>query len=154
MIHGSPLIKNIECNVLVFALLLNLPWEIMQAPLFAGMADAPFTDAVQGCARGTAGDAVIMLLAYWTVSAIAGSRHWILDPSNQQLSLLVIIGVVATTAIESFAIRGYWVHDWTYAPAMPVVPVIGVGITPLIQWTILPLLVAWFVRRQLAYCKR
>lgn len=154
LIHGTTLARNMEFNVVMFALLLNLPWEILQAPLFAGMADAPFADAIQGCARGTAGDAVILLLAYWTVSAIAGSRQWILDPSNGQLTLLVVPGVVVTLAIESLATRGYWVHTWGYARTMPVVPVIEVGITPLIQWGILPLLVAWFVRRQLADCKR
>lgn len=152
MTHRTTVASNTEVNVAVFALLLNLPWEILQAPLFAGMADAPFSYAIQGCARATAGDAVIMLLAYWTVSAVAESRNWILDPSNRQLAVFVFIGVVVTTAIESLATRGYWVRNWSYALAMPVVPGIGVGIVPLIQWTILPLLVVWFVRRQLADC--
>ena len=93
MTHQTTLASNTEFNVVVFALLLNLPWEILQAPLFAGMADAPFSYAIQGCARGTVGDAVIMLLAYWTVSAVAGSRHWILDPSNRQLANGSIVGI-------------------------------------------------------------
>ena len=33
---------------------------------------------------------------------------------------------------------------------MPVIPGIGVGLSPLLQWIILPLLLVWFVRRQLA----
>jgi hypothetical protein len=29
------------------------------------------------------------------------------------------------------------------------VPLVGVGLVPLVEWTVLPLLVVWFVRRQL-----
>lgn len=153
VIHRRRLTRNMELNVAVFALLLNFPWEILQAPLFAGMADGPFIDAIKGCAQGTLGDAVIMLLAYWTVSGVAGSRNWILAPGGRQLSLFMAIGVLITAAIEWLATRGYWVQSWNYSPAMPVVPGIGVGIFPLLQWIILPLLVVWFVRRQLSACE-
>ena len=144
------LTRNIELNIAVFALLLNFPWEILQAPLFAGMADGPFIDAIRGCAQGTLGDAVIMLLAYWTVSGVAASRDWILAPSGRQITLLIAIGIIITMAIEWLATRGYWVQSWSYSPAMPVVPGIGVGLSPLLQWIVLPLLVVWFVRRQLS----
>ena len=152
-IYRCTLTRNIELNLVVFALLLNFPWEILQAPLFVGMADGPFIDAIKGCAQGTLGDAVIMLLAYWTVSVVAGSRNWILAPNGRQLFLFVAIGVLITASIEWLAIRGYWVQNWNYSQAMPVVPGIEVGISPLLQWIILPLLVIWFVRRQLFTCK-
>lgn len=154
VIHRRSLTRNMELNVVVFALLLNFPWEIAQSRLFAGMADRPFINAIQGCAQAALGDAVIMLLAYWTVAGIAGSRYWILAPSGRRLFLFLAIGVFTAAAIESLATRGYWVQSWTYSPAMPVVPVIGVGIVPLLQWIIVPLLVVWFVRRQLSACKR
>ena len=67
-----------EWNVAIFALLLNFPWEVLQAPLFAGMAEAPFFEAIKGCSQGT-----------------------------------------------------------------------NIGVTPLLQWVVLPLLVIWFVRRQI-----
>lgn len=147
--HSRTFTRNFEFNVAVFALLLNFPWEILQAPLFIGMADGPFVDAIKGCSQGTLGDAVIMLSAYWMVSGIARSRDWIFAPSGKQLTLFVAIGVLITAVIEWLATRGYWVQSWTYSPAMPVVPGIGVGISPLLQWIILPLLLVWFVRRQL-----
>ena len=151
-IHRRTLIRNMELNVAVFALLLNFPWEIMQAPLFAGLADSSFIDAIKGCSQATLGDALIMLLAYWTVSGVAGSRHWILAPSSRQLSLFLAIGVLITVAIEWLATRGYWIQSWTYSQAMPIVPGVGIGLSPLLQWIFLPLLVIWFVRRQLSTC--
>ena len=32
---------------------------------------------------------------------------------------------------------------------MPIVPVVGIGLTPLLQWLLIPPLAIWFVRRQL-----
>ena len=53
-----------EFNLVVFALLLNFPWEVLQAPLFEGMAAAPHSSVISACLQATLGDAVIMLLAH------------------------------------------------------------------------------------------
>jgi hypothetical protein len=39
---------------------------------------------------------------------------------------------------------------WSYAPAMPTLPILGTGVVPLLQLIVLPPLTIWFVRRQLA----
>lgn len=139
-----------EFNVAVFALLLNYPWEFSQVPLFAGMADAPHWDAIRICAIATLGDIVIMLIAYWLVAVIARSRFWIATPTAAQLMMFVAVGVAITVLIELLALRGWWFSSWDYSPLMPVIPGIGVGLSPLAQWVVLPLLTVWFVRRQLA----
>lgn len=142
--------KTPEANIAIFALLLNFPWEVLQAPLYAGMAEASHAQATLACLRATFGDVVIMLLAYAAVAACARSRHWILAPRRWQLVLFVMIGVSVTAAIEWLATRGHWVTSWTYLPAMPLLPGTGIGLVPLAQWLVLPLLTVWFVRRQLA----
>ena len=139
-----------EFNVAVFALLLNYPWEFSQVPLFAGMADAPHWDAIRICAIATLGDIVIMLIAYWLVAVIARSRFWFAAPTAAQLMMFVAVGVAITVLIEHLALRGWWFGSWDYSPLMPVIPGIGVGLSPLAQWVVLPLLTVWFVRRQLA----
>ena len=58
------LLDQPETNILIFALLLNYPWEFLQVPFFEGMAVASHWDAVKVCTRATFGDAVIMLFAY------------------------------------------------------------------------------------------
>ena len=55
-----------------------------------------------------------------------------------------------TAGIEWLATRGHWVQSWNYLPAMPLVPGTGIGLAPLLQWVLLPLMTVWFVRRQLA----
>lgn len=140
-----------EFNVAAFALLLNFAWEILQAPLFVGMAEMPHAQVTKACLQATVGDAVIMLLAYGVVSVIVRSRNWILASKGWQLSLFVAIGVSITAGIEWLATRGYWVANWNYLPTMPLVPGTDIGLVPLLQWIVLPLLTVWFVRRQLPH---
>ena len=139
-----------EFNVAAFALLLNFAWEILQAPLFVGMAEMPHAQVTKACLQATVGDAVIMLLAYGVVSVVVRSRSWILASKGWQLSLFVAIGVSITAGIEWLATRGYWMASWNYLPTMPLVPGTDIGLVPLLQWIVLPLLTVWFVRRQLA----
>ena len=71
-------------------------------------------------------------------------------PTATYLTIFVAVGVAITTLIEWLALRGLWLGGWEYSSLMPVIPGIGVGLSPLAQWLVLPLLTAWFVRRQLA----
>ena len=140
-----------EFNVVAFALLLNFAWEILQAPLYAGMADMPHAQVTKACLQATFGDAVIMLLSFGGVAVAARSRHWIVAAKGWQFALFIGVGVSITAAIEWLATHGYWVGNWNYLPTMPLVPGTGIGLAPLLQWVVLPLLTVWFVRRQLGH---
>lgn len=138
-----------EFSVVVFAFLLNFPWEFLQTPLFQRMVDAPHWEAVKICSTAALGDAVIMLAAYWVVAIVRGARDWIVNPTRATVASFCGLGVMVTIGIERLAVSGRWVQAWTYSDAMPLVPGIGVGASPLVQWLVLPPLVVWFVRRQL-----
>ena len=138
-----------EFNVALFALLLNYPWELIQAPLFEGMATAPHWEAVQGCTRAAFGDAVIALAAYWAVAVAYASRNWIARPTTRQVLAYMTVGLLITVAIEWLALRGLWLTAWAYSPAMPVMPGLGIGLVPVLQWLVLPLTVVVMVGRQL-----
>lgn len=138
-----------EFNVALFAFLLNLPWELWQAPLFEGMAAAPHWDAVKACSRAALGDAVIALVAYAAVALVLRNRAWVASPSTPGALGFMACGLAITALIERLAVEGVWIQGWSYSPLMPVVPGIGVGLSPLVQWLVLPPAVAWLVRRQL-----
>lgn len=138
-----------EFNFLLFAALLNLPWEFMQAPLYAGMANARHWDAILVCTRATLGDGLIMLAAYWAAAMAARDRYWFADWQWPELGLFVATGVLITLVLEHLATRSTvpaW--GWRYSEFMPVVPLVGVGLSPLAQWVLLPPLALWLVRRQ------
>ena len=140
-----------EFNLAVFALLLNFPWEVLQAPLFEGMAAAPHSAAIGACVQATLGDVVIMLLAHASVVAVTRRRRWVLAPSQGEVAGFLAVGVAITAMIEWLATRGHWVQTWAYSSAMPVIPGTSLGLSPLLQWVIVPLTVLWFVRRQSAH---
>lgn len=140
-----------EFSVFLFALLLNYPWELIQAPLFEGMAVAPHWEAVKVCTRATFGDGIIMLIAFWAVAFAVRSRRWLLNPRAWEVAAFIAAGVLITIVIEHFATRSShpsW--GWAYSSLMPTLPVLGTGLTPLLQWIMLPGLVLWLSRRQFA----
>lgn len=140
-----------EFNVFAFAFLLNYPWELMQVPLYQSMPEAAHWDAIKVCTRATLGDGIIMLLAYWGAALLVRDRWWVARPGLAPVLALIAIGVGITVLLERLAIvsnNPNW--GWRYAEAMPMVPVLEIGLTPLLQWVILPLLLVWFVKRQLA----
>ena len=143
-----------EFNVFIFAFLLNYPWELMQVPLYEGMPEAAHWDAIKDCTRATLGDGIIMLVAYWGASLLVRDRSWIAWPRWTPILTMIGIGVAITVVLERLAIvsdNPSW--GWRYAEAMPIVPGIGIGLTPFLQWVILPLLLVWFVKRQIAGSK-
>ena len=99
------------------------------------------------CTRAAVGDAVISLIAFWLVSATWRTRGWITEPSRNQKVAFIAVGLILAIALEVLATR---VSDrWDYAGTMPMVPVIGIGLLPILQWMVLPPFVLWLVRRQL-----
>ena len=135
-----------EFNIVIFALLLNFPWEFLQVPFFEGMATAEHWQGVKSCTQATIGDAVIMLVAFWCVAAFAG-RYWLLRPKFAHIGSLVAVGEGITIVIEKLAVSGVWVQSWSYSERM--FTAFCIGITPVLQWIVLPPLTIWFCKRQL-----
>ncbi len=138
-----------EFNVMLFAVLLNYPWEFIQSPLYAGMADQRHWDAVKICTIAALGDGVLMVVAHWGAAWLGRNRHWIVAPSVPATLSFLLIGVCIAAAIEWLAQRGWWLQQWNYSAAMPLIPGLGVGWVPVLQWVMLPPLVVGLVSRQI-----
>ena len=139
-----------ELALASFAFLLNFPWEIIQSPLFAGMASMPHRTAVQYCTRAAFGDVVIMVIAFWIAAATSGrGRGWLQQSGRMPIAIFVVTGVLISIAIELLATSGRWLDGWTYSADMPVLWGVNVGLVPVLQWIILPPAAALLTRRQL-----
>lgn len=126
-----------------FAFLLHFAWEMLQFPFYAGMAEAPHGPATWTCLRATFGDVVLALAAFGVVGVATRGRLWRgrLRPSH--LALYVAFGLVVTIALEYASVH-LW-GRWEYGPGTPTI--LGIGVPPLLQWTLLPPLTLWLVRR-------
>lgn len=129
----------------LFAFLLNFVWEILQAPFYRGMVDGAHWAAVRTCTLATAGDVAILLVAYGLVAAAARDRWWLGDPTPARVAGFLAAGVIITIVLE--ALNVYGLGRWAYSPLMPVV--FGIGLTPVLQWLVLPPVTLWLARRHL-----
>ena len=137
-----------ELNISIFAFLLNFVWEIFQIRFFLGMEESRHRDAVLACTQATLGDVGIALVAFWIVAWFSGrGRSWMLWPTRTQVLGFVGLGILATIVFEILATR-VW-NRWSYGEVMPIIPILGLGLVPLLQWAALPPLIVWFVQRHL-----
>ncbi|MBK6631198.1 MAG: hypothetical protein IPG33_09135 [Betaproteobacteria bacterium] len=147
MASASGFLRQPEPNVLLFGFLLNLPWELLQIPFFAGMPSAAHWDGVIQCVRAAAGDAVILLGAFWAAACLQQTRNWISQPLPRTYLAFISAGLLVTVVLEWWATRVS--GRWAYAETMPTIPVLGTGVLPLLQWLLIPPIVVWLVRRHI-----
>jgi hypothetical protein len=134
-----------EIDLIFFAFMLNFVWEFLQAPLFSSMRGMDHISGIYTCLLATLGDVGIALGAFWIVAFVTTGRTWIGKPSIRAVALFLMLGLVATVALE-------YLHTeitlrWRYADIMPRLPFLGTGIAPLLQWIVVPLTGLWFLRR-------
>ncbi len=137
--------NNIELNIIFFSLLLHIFWEGLHSYFYI------FPDGLnvypRFCWWCITGDVLITLGAFFFVSFIFKTRKWIVKPTKNQIMLFILAGVVYTMISEFIHvnIKG----TWQYSEIMPVIPWINVGLTPIVQWIIVPLVLVFIIRKQL-----
>ena len=58
--------------------------------------------------------------------------------------IVIAVGLLATIGLEylNTEVTG----PWTYDEVMPLLPVLGTGLSPILQWVFVPMLVLWYLR--------
>ncbi|MBI5798737.1 MAG: hypothetical protein HZB10_02295 [Candidatus Yonathbacteria bacterium] len=118
--------------ITIVSFLLHIVWENLQAPLFAGYVS--FGQHFWFCLYGTAGDVVIALVVFLLIALLKGDMDWIRSITARDLLALAIIGFFIAVWIEH---RALLFSTWNYAAAMPIIPYLKVGLTPVLQMVIL-----------------
>lgn len=121
----------------VVAYAIHFAWEMGHAKWFETMKELPFWTATAWCARAALWDVAISVLAYLIASLTGRNVHWIRRPSPFQLTVYIALGLAVTVAVERWALAG---GRWRYAATMPTIA--GIGLSPLLQWIAVPLLIA------------
>ena len=76
------------------------------------------------------------LTSYWIVSGVTGGRYWFLPQRPSRWVSFVGVGLVLAFVSEYTAI--HYRNLWQYSDRMPIVPGLNIGLTPILQWLILP----------------
>lgn len=128
--------------ITVIGFLLNLFWEVVQRPLYEGYEG--FLDTFFTCLWASVVD-VLAILVFWVLFAsFYKDPFWIKNINWKAASLLILLGGAVAVGFEQLAHRESY---WLYTDAMPVVPYLDTGLSPLLQMMLLPLLTFWLSSR-------
>lgn len=133
--------RRFEIPLVLWGFVLNLAWELAQSPLYAdhgrGWGYLAWTRL-----HCTVGDVLILLGAFWATAAAYRSWRWPVRHGNGAAATFLGAGLLYTAWSEWFntAVR----ESWSYAPSMPTV--LGLGLSPLLQWLVLPPLLVLILR--------
>ncbi len=120
---------------------LHFAWEMGHASLFTPMDRLPFWQATAWCARAAGWDVVISAAAYLAAALAARSVGWPDRCTPWPLAIYFFTGLAITIAIERWAVS---TGRWEYREVMPNLG--GIGLTPLLQWIVIPAVILAFVR--------
>lgn len=122
--------------MILLAFLLNLIWELLQMPLYDNTSFK--INHVAFCALGSVADAIMVLLIYLGLAVIFKNAFWIYPLKWHRILLLILIGGVGATLSE---IRHLSLGNWAYSDMMPLLPFVNVGLSPVLQFMILPVFI-------------
>ncbi len=121
--------------VILITFALHFAWEMAQHSLYLQMQSKSFWRATAICARATVGDLVITTIAF-SAAAMSGGRSWPLLRRRLSPTLIFLtVGMILTIGYECYAV---FTGKWAYDERMP--QIFGIGLSPLLQWIVIPLL--------------
>ena len=123
----------------------NLFWEFVHLPLYTIWKNRSAQDNLVAALHCTAGDILIALTTWAFAVLLAGRPGWPAQTAGRVAALTITAGFAYTAYSE-------WLHtavrqSWTYSPWMPVIPGLGTGLSPALQWLVIPSLALWAAGR-------
>lgn len=128
--------------IVVFA---NLLWEVLHLPLYTIWYEATPAEVAFAVVHCTGGDVLIATFSLVIGLVLFGHRQWPDRGFYRVAVITVALGVLYTIFSEwlNIVVR----KSWAYSDLMPVIPLVGTGISPIAQWLVIPLLGLWWARR-------
>jgi len=130
---------------LLFMALGNLVWEFAHMPLYTVWETGTTAQMILYGLHCTVGDVLIALSALVIALFVFGTQAW---PGEGYIR----VGIVAVIVGLGYTIFSEWLNvevreAWAYRDLMPVVPLVNAGLTPMLQWIMLPIAGLWWARR-------
>lgn len=144
--HSGPWLLVLR-RYIMFIAGANLIWEIAQLPLYTIWSEGTPGEIAFAVIHCTGGDILIASAALLGALLVLGNGRWPFERFGAVAGLAFTAGLSYTIFSEwlNTEIRG----SWAYTDMMPVLPLIGAGLSPLAQWIVIPLAAFWWARRPL-----
>ena len=113
-------------------------WEILQLPLYSIWSTGTSREIMFAVVHCTAGDLMISALSLIAALVLFGRQSW---PEERffPVALATLFFGIGYTIYSEWS-NTVVLKTWAYSELMPRLPVLGTGLSPLIQWLIVPIL--------------
>jgi hypothetical protein len=116
----------------------NLLWELGHVPLYTLWGEGTWGEIAYAVLHCTVGDVMIAGICILLSLAVIGRSAW---PRARfgAVALATILMALSYTVFSEWLnteVRG----SWAYREAMPRLPGLGIGLTPILQWIVVPVL--------------
>ncbi len=138
-----------ETRLLAFGFPLHSAWETAQMPLYTLWHEADGGYILYSLGHCILGDLLIVLACYECIALLKRDRHWADSATLWNGLAFTVLGAGYT--IYSEITNVYIEKSWAYTDAMPIVPIVEIGLAPLLQWLIIPPILLRWVRLSRRY---
>jgi hypothetical protein len=116
--------------------LLHFVWEMLQLPLYAVWSNGSYQEIAFAVLHCTAGDLMIASLSLLIALLVVGKFAW---PSERFVTVMVTtLGLGVGYTVYSEWMNTTVRKTWEYSNLMPTIPLLGTGLSPLMQWLVVP----------------
>ena len=127
--------------IIVLSFIFNLAWEIFHSPLYKTAIDAIKSGYYPILIlKAAGGDIIMILLIFLGISAFNRSFNWEIN-NKRNITLSILFGLIISIGFELYA---KYTSRFFYNSKMPIIPLIKIGLTPILQMIITPLITFWF----------
>lgn len=133
--NGSAWLTTVRTYLAAIALG-NLIWEAAHFPLYTIWREGTREHLMLAMFHGTAGDVFVAAAALMMSLVLVGNAGW---PTTRFWHVACMTGAFGL----GFTFYSEWMnvevrHVWAYSVLMPRLPVIGTGLSPVMQWIVVP----------------
>lgn len=119
-----------------YAAVFHLLWEFAHLPLYTIWQTGTARELAFAAVHCTAGDILIAMSTMLISLFLIGESAW---PAQKRRAVLAVAIVLAV----GYTIFSEWLNivvreAWAYRDIMPVVPVVNTGLSPILQWIVVP----------------
>ena len=128
--------KGMILTIALVGFVLNLIWELAHGPLYKEF-KYDFSH-ISLCTLSSITDMLTLLLLFFVFSLVLKNVYWIEQLNFSNSLLLMLVGGLSAALVEIWHINR---EDWLYAESMPLIPIVKAGVSPVLQFTILPIII-------------
>lgn len=128
-------------TIAIIAFIINLIWENLHDSLYVDYNPTMQRIFYLGC---TLGDVLLVFMVYGLVAWVQKDALWMKHFWRRGLILTLAFSITIALLAEWIALK---LQLWNYNEKMPLVPVIGIGLSPFLQIILLPALTFYIGRK-------